>query len=333
MYQAEAGRYNALPHRRVGRTGLRLPLISLGLWHHYSSSDPFLDRRKIILGAFDRGVYSFDCADHYGAPEIGSSERLLGQILATDLKPYRDQLVITTKVGYRTIPGPYGHFLSRKTILQSINRSLERLQTDYVDIYYAHRFDPNTDLWETARALDQVVRDGKAMYIGISNFGVDAAQTICRMFDDLGTPYTVDQVSYNILNRRAEATGLVKEIKRQNKGIVAYGPLAEGLLTDRYLDGIPADFKIHPTSKYIFQEGPEKVHQKLVALNKIAEERGQTLAQMSLAWLLHDKVVSSVIIGTTSLEHLDDNLKAAENIDFSRHELFEIDSIVNGDRN
>lgn len=330
MYKAEAGRYNALKHRRVGRTGLRLPLVSLGLWHHYSSDDPFFERRKVILGAFDRGIYSFDCADHYGAPEVGSSEKLLGRILASDLKPYRDQLVITTKVGYRTIPGPYGHFLSRKTILQSIDRSLERLNTDYVDIYYAHRFDPNTDLWETARALDQVVRDGKALYIGISNFNADQAQTISRMFEDLGTPYTVDQVSYNLLNRKPETSGLVKEIKRENKGIVAYGPLAEGLLSDRFLDGIPEDFPIHPTSRYVFKDGTEKVHEKLVALNKIAQDRGQTLSQMALSWLLHDKVVSSVILGTTSLEHLDSDLKAADNLDFDIHELYKIDEIVRG---
>ncbi|HIW89160.1 MAG TPA: aldo/keto reductase, partial [Candidatus Ligilactobacillus excrementipullorum] len=177
MYVADDDRYNKLPHRRVGATGLRLPLISLGLWHSFSSADPLYDRKKVLLKAFDTGVFSFDCADHYGSPEIGTAEALLGQVLSQELKPYRDELIITSKVGYRTIPGPYGHFLSRKTILQSIDRTLERLQTDYVDVYYAHRFDPNTDLWESVQALDDVVRSGKAMYIGISNFDTEQAKT------------------------------------------------------------------------------------------------------------------------------------------------------------
>lgn len=328
MYVADDDRYNKLPHRRVGETGLRLPLISLGLWHSFSSADPLYDRKRVILKAFDQGVFSFDCADHYGSPEIGTSESLLGQVLAAELKPYRDELVITSKVGYRTIPGPYGHFLSRKTILQSIDRTLERLQSDYVDIYYAHRFDPNTDLWETAQALDDVVRAGKALYIGISNFDTEQAKTVAKMFDDLGTPYTVNQISYNMLNRRPERIGLVDEMKRQKRGIVAYGPLAEGLLSDRYLDGVPADFAIHPTSKYVMQAGTDKVTEDLNKLNDIAKKRGQTLSQMALAWLLRDPVVSSVIIGTTNIDHLQDNLEAAKNIRFDQEELDAIDEIT-----
>ncbi|WP_405076408.1 aldo/keto reductase [Ligilactobacillus acidipiscis] len=328
MYVADDDRYNKLPHRRVGETGLRLPLISLGLWHSFSSADPLYDRKRVILKAFDQGVFSFDCADHYGSPEIGTSESLLGQVLAAELKPYRDELVITSKVGYRTIPGPYGHFLSRKTILQSIDRTLERLQSDYVDIYYAHRFDPNTDLWETAQALDDVVRAGKALYIGISNFDTEQAKTVAKMFDDLGTPYTVNQISYNMLNRRPERIGLVDEMKRQKRGIVAYGPLAEGLLSDRYLDGVPADFAIHPTSKYVMQAGADKVTEDLNKLSDIAKKRGQTLSQMALAWLLRDPVVSSVIIGTTNIDHLQDNLEAAKNIRFDQEELDAIDEIT-----
>lgn len=328
MYVADDDRYNKLPHRRVGETGLRLPLISLGLWHSFSSADPLYDRKRVILKAFDQGVFSFDCADHYGSPEIGTSESLLGQVLAAELKPYRDELVITSKVGYRTISGPYGHFLSRKTILQSIDRTLERLQSDYVDIYYAHRFDPNTDLWETAQALDDVVRAGKALYIGISNFDTEQAKTVAKMFDDLGTPYTVNQISYNMLNRRPERIGLVDEMKRQKRGIVAYGPLAEGLLSDRYLDGVPADFAIHPTSKYVMQAGADKVTEDLNKLSDIAKKRGQTLSQMALAWLLRDPVVSSVIIGTTNIDHLQDNLEAAKNIRFDQEELDAIDEIT-----
>lgn len=328
MYVADINRYNKLPYRRAGNTGLKLPMISLGLWHQFDSSSSLYDRKRVILNAFDQGIYSFDGADHYGSPEIGSAESLLGQVLANELKPYRDELVITSKVGKRTIPGPYGHLLSRKTILQSINRTLQRLQTDYVDIYYAHRFDPNTDLWETAQALDQVVRSGKALYIGVSNFDVKQAKTIGKMFDDLGTPYTVNQVSYNILNRQVEESGLITEMKHQNRGIVTYGSLAEGLLSDRYLDGIPADFSIHPTSKYLMQEGNGKVTEKIVKLNDIARQRGQTLSQMALAWLLKNPVVSSVIIGTTNVSHLRNNLEATKNIKFSQEELNEIDKIT-----
>ncbi|KRN89806.1 aldo/keto reductase [Ligilactobacillus ceti] len=328
MYLANEDRYHKLPYRRVGNTGLRLPVISLGMWHNYSSVDPYYDRKQVILKAFDEGIFSFDGADHYGVPEIGTSEKLLGDILKDELKPYRDELVVTTKVGYRTIPGPYGEFLSRKTIMQSIDRSLERLGTDYVDLYYAHRFDPETDLWESARAFDQIVRDGKALYIGISNFDTLQAKEMAKIFDDLGTPYTVNQFSYNMLNQEAKETGLLTELDVENKGLVAYGPLAEGLLTDRYLDGIPEDFPIHPTSAYIFKDGKDAVVKKLNALNKIAQERGQTLSQMALSWLLKDEVVSSVIIGTTSIKHLEANLEAAKQLEFSAEELQLIQDIL-----
>lgn len=329
MYTADAKRYQKQNWRRAGNTGLRLPLISLGLWQHYSSVDPYYDRKKVMLKAFDNGIFSFDCADHYGKPEIGTAEELLGQLLRHELKPYRDQLVITTKVGYRTIPGPYGEFLSRKTILNSIDRSLARLGTDYVDIYYAHRFDPNTDLEETARVFDQVVREGKALYIGISNFDAEQTKQIAKIFKDLGTPFVVNQVSYNMLNQHAKTSGILDVMRQEHKGIVAYGPLAEGLLTDRYLHGIPDSYHIHPTSKDVFKVGKERVLEKVQALNRIAENRGQSLSQMALAWLLHDQVVTSVIIGTTSEDHLYENLAALDNLHFSQSELDQIDNIVN----
>lgn len=328
MYHAAANRYQAGTWRRAGKTGLRLPAISLGLWHHFSSADPIYDRKKVILAAFDRGVFSFDCADHYGAPEVGSSEKLLGSVLRQELKPYRDQLVITTKVGYCTIPGPYGEFLSRKTILNSIDRSLQHLGTDYVDIYYAHRFDPETDLFETAAALDQVVREGKALYIGISNFNSEQTRQIAAIFQDLGTPYVVNQTSYNMLNQTAKTDGLLAEMKREQKGIVAYGPLAEGLLSDRYLTGIPSDFAIHPTSQAIFKDGKEKLIEKLQALNSLAQNRGQSLSQMALSWLLSDPVVTSVIIGTTSVAHLENDLAAQEQLEFSPEEQAAIAKIL-----
>ncbi|MFT8547724.1 aldo/keto reductase [Liquorilactobacillus satsumensis] len=328
MYLANEKRYSNLPVRRVGNTGLVLPVVSLGLWHHFDSSSPYYERKNLILQAFDRGIFSFDCADRYGSPEVGSAEALLGNLLRAELKPYRDELVITTKVGFRTGPGPFGEFLSRKSILQSVEHSLQRLGTDYVDIYYAHRFDPQTDLFESLQALDQVVREGKALYIGISNF--DSAQTkrAVEIFKDLGTPFTVNQVSYNMLNQSVEKDGLLATLKEAKKGLVAYGPLAEGLLSARYLKRIPEDFKIHRTSQAVFDNGTAAVEQKLHALNKIASARGQNLSQLALAWLLRNEVVASVIIGTTSLKHLEDDLGAVKNLAFSKAELQQLTEIL-----
>lgn len=328
MYLAADDRYEKLPYRQVGKTGLRLPVISLGLWHKFDSANPYYDRKKLLLAAFDRGIFSFDCADRYGSPEVGSAEILLGQVLQHELKPYRDELVITTKTGYRTHPGPYGCSLARKSILQAIDHSLQRLQTDYVDIYYAHRFDPQVDLFETAQALDQVVREGKAMYIGISNFNAQQTATIAAMFRDLKTPFVVNQVSYNMLNQTVEEDGLLDQLQQLGAGLVAYGPLAEGLLSQRYLAGISADFTIHQTSKHVFDQGKTAVATKLQLLAKLAQQRGQSLSQMALAWLLRNQTVSSVIIGTTSLEHLDENLQAVEHLDFTTAELKEIQQIL-----
>ncbi|KRM87170.1 aldo keto reductase [Lacticaseibacillus thailandensis DSM 22698 = JCM 13996] len=302
--------------------------MSLGLWHHFSSADPLADRRQLILDAFDRGVFHFDVANHYGDGDEGSSETLLGQVLAHDLRPYRDELVIATKIGYEIHPGPFGDGTSRKAILQGIDDSLTRLQLDYVDILYAHRFDDTVPLAETVRALDDVVRSGKALYIGVSNFETAQAQKAIQLFKELGTPFVLDQMSYNVLNRNVEDTGLLDTLRQGGVGVVAYGPLAEGLLSGRYLDGIPADFPIHPTNKHIFAHGLDAATKKLNDLNAIATARHQTLAQMALAWLLHDPVVASVVIGTTNTAHLEDNLKAVDNTQFSDDELAAIDRIV-----
>ncbi|ANK60671.1 aldo/keto reductase [Loigolactobacillus backii] len=328
MYLANNERYTQLPSRRVGRTGLQLPIITLGLWHHYSSTDPIADRKKVLLKAFDSGVFSFDVADHYGAPDFGSAEELLGSILQSDLKPYRHELVIATKVGYKMFAGPYGEMLSRKAILQGIDASLQRLGTDYVDIYYAHRVDPETDMQETAQALDQVVREGKALYIGISNYDPKQTATMVKLFKDMGTPFTVNQASYNLFNRTVETSGLLTELEKDGAGLVAYGPLSEGLLSQRYLNGIPNDFAIHPTNKATLAQGKDVVVKKLNALNNLAKNRDQTLSQMALAWLLRHKTVTSVIIGTTSEEHLAANLAAAKHLDFSADELAEIERIL-----
>lgn len=333
MYYAATDRYDKMPVRHAGKTGLMLPAISLGLWQHYGNLDPFGPRRSVILDAFDHGVFHFDVANHYGngdhEPGFGSSESLLGQILATDLKAYRDELVISTKVGYEIHPGPYGVGTSRKAVIQGLNDSLKRLQLDYVDIYYAHRFDDTVDLEETVNALDQTVRDDKALYIGISNFDTQQTKDAIAMFKDLHTPFVLNQFSYNMFNREAETSGLTKALQADGAGLIAYGPLSEGLLSDRYLNGIPDTFKIHPTNQATFAHGKDAVVKKLNELNEVAHDRGQTLTQMALAWLLRDPVVTSVIIGTTSVDHLEDNLKATENLTFSAEEISHIDSILN----
>lgn len=328
MYQAQAERYEGVPVRPAGNSGLVMPPISLGLWQHFGSSDPLAARRDVILAAFDHGVFQFDVANHYGDGDFGSSEALLGQVLANELKPYRDELVIATKVGYEIHPGPFGTGASRKAILQGIDDSLQRLNLDYVDLYYAHRFDAGVPVAETVRALDDVVRQGKALYIGVSNYDTDQAKQAIALFKQLGTPFVVDQMSYNMLNRSVETSGLLDELRTAGAGVVAYGPLSEGLLSDRYLNGIPDTFKIHPTNEGTFAHGRDAVVTILNALNEIAQDRGQSLSQMALAWLLRDPIVASVLVGTTSVEHLIDDLKACEHLEFTATECEAIDNIL-----
>lgn len=329
MYQAASDRYEQVPVRHAGNSGLMLPVISLGLWQHFGSSDPLADRRDVILSAFDHGIFHFDVANHYGGTDFGSSESLLGEVLNKELKAYRDELVISTKVGFEIHPGPYGNGTSRKAILQGIDDSLQRLNLDYVDLYYAHRFDDTVALEETVQALDTVVRQGKALYIGISNFDTPQTQDAIKLFKQLGTPFVVSQSSYNMFNRDVETTGLLDALKADNAGLVAYGPLSEGLLSGRYLNGIPDSFKIHPTNDSTLAQGPDAVVKQLNQLNDIAKSRQQTLAQMALSWLLRDPVVTSVIIGTTSVDHLADNLDAVKHLDFTSDELAAIDAILN----
>lgn len=326
-YDAAATRYDNLPIRRVGRTGLQLPAVSLGLWRNFGDEQPYANSRKVVLDAFDNGVFSFDLANNYG-PSKGSAEQTFGKIFQEDLKPYREELVITTKAGYPAWPGPYGAFGSRKTLIGSLDRSLKRMHLDYVDLFYSHRPDPDTDLQETAQALDQLVRQGKALYVGISNYDRDQTAEMIGYFKDMHTPFTVNQFSYNMLHEEAETTGLIDLLGENNAGLVAYGPLAEGLLTQRYLDGIPADFPIHRTNKYLLANGTDAVVKKLNALNQIAVQRGQTLAQMALAWLLRSQIVTSVIIGTTNVEHLHANLEATNQLAFSDDEVAQIKKIL-----
>lgn len=331
MYTASAKRYENQEVRHAGHSGLMLPPISLGLWRHFGSNDPLNQRREVILHAFDRGIFHFDVANNYGnsGSGFGSTEEMLGMILKNELRPYRQELVIATKAGFEIHEGPYGTGTSRKSLLQGIDASLSRLQTDYVDIYYAHRYDDKTPIEETVRALDEIVRKGKALYVGVSNYETPQLLEAVTLFRQLGTPFVLDQMSANLLNPHVEVSGLMTALREHGVGLIAYGPLAEGLLSDRYLEGITEDFQIHRTNQGLLADGSKTVVARLNGLNEIAKQRDQTLSQMALAWLLKDPVVASVIIGTTSVQHLDDNLKAADNLHFSDEEVKQITSLLN----
>lgn len=330
VYAADENRYDGrMPVRRAGNKGLQLPAVSFGMWHSFGNEANYSDSEKIILKAFDSGIFSFDLAYNYG-PGSGAAERLFGQIYQANLKPYRDELVITTKAGFHMWPGPYGEMSSRKTLINALDGSLKRMGLDYVDIFYSHRFDPNTDPAETAEALDSIVRSGKALYVGISNYNDAQTKAIMKTFKELHTPFVVNQLSYNMLNREVEDDGVLDTLKANNLGMVAYGPLAEGLLTNRYLGGIPEEFQIHWSSTEVMDQGRAKLAAKLNQLNEIAKNRDQTMAQMALAWLLKDPVVVSVVTGASKVSHLEDNLKAVQNIRFSADELAKIDAIIKG---
>ncbi|KRK98281.1 NADP-dependent oxidoreductase domain-containing protein [Secundilactobacillus odoratitofui DSM 19909 = JCM 15043] len=328
MYTADENRYDGrMPIRRAGNKGLQLPAVSFGMWHSFGDEANYKDSEEVILKAFDSGIFSYDLAYNYG-PGSGAAERLFGQIYQANLKAHRDELVITTKAGFHMWPGPYGEMSSRKTLINALDNSLTRMGLDYVDIFYSHRFDPNTDPEETAVALDSIVRSGKALYVGISNYTNAQTKVILKTFKELHTPFVVNQLSYNMLNRGIEADGVLDTLKDNHLGMVAYGPLAEGLLTNKYLGGIPEDFQIHWSSTEVMDQGRQKLTQKLNQLNALAQNRNQTLAQMSLAWLLKDPVVVSVVTGASKVSHLEDNLQAVQNINFTPDELAQIESIL-----
>lgn len=327
MYKANDDRYENAVVRRAGNSGLQLPALSFGMWHSFGDDANYGDSEKVILKAFDLGLFSFDLAYNYG-PGSGAAERMFGEVYRANLRPYRDELVITTKAGYNLWPGPYGNFSSKKTLVNALDGSLKRMGLDYVDIYYSHRFDPNTSLEETANALDGIVRSGKALYIGISNYNAQQTKEISKYFKELHTPFVVNQASYNMLNRGVEDDGLIKTLHDDNKALIAYGPLAEGLLTDKYLGGMSEDVKVHWSNEYVIKHGKDELVKKLNQLNDLAKNRNQTLAQMALAWLLHDKTVASVVTGASKVAHLEDNLGALKNMTFTSDELTEIDKIV-----
>jgi L-glyceraldehyde 3-phosphate reductase len=323
-YQASPGRYDAMAYRRCGRSGLDLPLLSLGLWHNFGDDRSLETQRATILRAFDLGVTHFDLANNYGPP-YGSAERNFGRIIAEDLNPYRDELVVSSKAGWDMWPGPYGQGGGgRKYVLASLDQSLKRLGLDYVDIFYSHRPDPTTPLEETMTALDTAVRSGRALYVGISSYDADDTREAAAILEALGTPLLIHQPSYSMLNRWIEAEGLLDATAEAGVGVIGFSPLAQGMLTDKYLDGIPEGSRASEDKSLDPSMITDAVEQ-IRALNEIAQQRGQSLAQMALAWALRDTRVTSLVIGASSVEQLEQNVAALDHLDFTTDELAAID--------
>jgi len=324
-YIPNENRYGNMIYRRCGRSGLQLPSISLGLWHNFGGVDDYANGRKVILKAFDHGITHFDFANNYGPP-YGSAELNFGKLLREDLSAYRDQLVISTKAGYDMWPGPYGNWGSRKYLLASLDQSLERMGLPYVDIFYSHRPDPDTPLEETMGALDYAVRSGKALYAGISNYPAPLARRAFRILRELGTPCLIHQPKYSLLERWVEAE-LLEELEKEGVGCIAFSPLAQGMLTGKYLKGIPEGSRAQRADGALQAESitPE-ILEKINRWNRVALERGQTLAQMAISWLLKDPRVTSVLIGARTVEQLEENLKAAYAGGFSKEELNELNA-------
>jgi L-glyceraldehyde 3-phosphate reductase len=322
-----ADRYEKTPYRRCGRSGLRLPAISLGLWHNFGGVDAFETGRAIVRRAFDRGVTHLDLANNYGPPP-GSAEEAMGRILDLDLRPYRDELVLSTKAGYLMWPGPYGEWGSRKYLLSSLDQSLRRMRLDYVDIFYSHRPDPETPLEETMSALDQAVRSGKALYAGISNYSAEQTAEAAAILRRLGTPCLIHQPKYSMLERWIE-DGLTAVLEREGIGCIAFSPLAQGLLTDRYLGGIPEGSRASKPHGFLRPEQvtPDRI-ERVRRLNEIAKARGQSLAQMALLWVLRAPVVTSALVGASSVAQLDQNLDALAGPALSADELARIEAIL-----
>jgi len=327
-YVPSSERYNSMKYNCCGKSGLKLPAVSLGLWHNFGSVDIFENGRSIIHRAFDKGVTHFDLANNYG-PAPGSAEENFGKILKLDFSGnLRDEMIISTKAGYLMWPGPYGEWGSRKYLLSSLDQSLKRMQLDYVDIFYSHRPDPDTPLEETMGALDTVVRSGKALYAGISNYNAEQAEKAIGILKQLGTPCLIHQPKYSMFERWVE-DGLLEVLERHGVGCIPFSPLAQGMLTDKYLKGIPENSRAASPHGFLkISEITEKRLHQIMALNEIAKKRNQSLAQMALAWLLKDKRITTVLIGASSVEQLDDNLACLENLNFSIEELNEIERVL-----
>ena len=329
MYKPNSERYLTMTYNRCGKSGLKLPAVSLGLWHNFGDTADYENMKALVFTAFDNGITHFDLANNYG-PAPGSAERNFGKIFKEELSPYRDELIISTKAGYDMWEGPYGNWGSRKYLLASLDQSLKRLGLDYVDIFYHHRPDPDTPLEETMGALTRAVRSGKALYAGLSNYNGEQLEKAVKILTELKCPFIINQNRYSIFDRTIEQNGLKSTAVRLEKGIIAFSPLAQGMLTDRYLNGIPADSRIMTDGRFLKQSAvtPERLEQ-IRKLNEIAKERGQTLAEMALAWVLKDGVVTSVLIGASKPSQILDNIKAINNTAFSAEELEKINKVCN----
>lgn len=327
MYQASEKRYDTMPYNRLGNSGLKLPAVSLGLWHNFGNTGRFDNMQKMCFTAFDNGITHFDLANNYGPPE-GTAEINFGRILKEDLGVYRDELIISTKSGYWMWPGPYGEWGSRKQLLSSLDQSLKRMGLEYVDIFYHHRPDPDTPLEETMGALATAVQSGKALYVGLSNYDGPRMEQAAAILTEMRVPFVINQNRYSIFDRTIERNGLKDTAANLGKGIIAFSPLAQGMLTDRYLNGIPADSRIRTDTRFLKESAltPERLEQ-IRQLNDLAAQRGQTLAQMALSWILRDGIVTSVLAGASRPEQVLDNIKAAGNTVFTAEELALIDKI------
>jgi len=325
-YLPKENRYDSMLYNRCGKWGLKLPAVSLGLWHNFGGIDNFENARAMLHRAFDLGITHFDLANNYGPPP-GSAEENFGKILKQDFSAYRDELVISSKAGYLMWPGPYGEWGSRKYVLASLDQSLKRLGLDYVDIFYSHRPDPDTPLEETMMALDHAVRSGKALYVGISNYPAGMAKEAAQILKELGTPCLMHQPRYSMFERWVE-DGLLDVLEEEGIGCIPFSPLAQGLLTDKYLNGIPEGSRA-TREVFLKKEDVESAHDKIVQLNKIAQNRGQSLAQMALAWILKDKRITSVLIGASSVNQIEDNVAMLQKRSFSEEELEQIEKVLN----
>ncbi|MCR5421377.1 MAG: L-glyceraldehyde 3-phosphate reductase [Lachnospiraceae bacterium] len=327
VYCADEKRYEKMKYLRCGNSGLMLPRVSLGMWHNFGSVDKFENMKDMVKTAFDNGITHFDLANNYG-PVPGSAEENFGRILREDFKPYRDELIISSKAGYDMWPGPYGNFGSRKYLIASLDQSLKRMGLDYVDIFYHHRPDPDTPLEETMEALSDIVRSGKALYVGISNYKSEGMRKAAKILKENHTPLLINQVTYNMLNRWTEEDGLQDACEEVGAGMICFSPLAQGILTDRYLDGIPQDSRARRNHFLKEDAITDEVIAKVRKLKEIANDRGQTMAEMALAWILRKDRVTSVLVGSSRPEQILDNIKMIEKLEFSDDELSRIDEIL-----
>lgn len=327
MYVASDSRYEKMKYVRCGRSGLKLPAVSLGLWHNFGDTGVYANMEQMCFTAFDNGITHFDLANNYG-PKYGSAESNFGRILKEHFTPYRDELIISTKAGYDMWPGPYGDMGSKKYLIASLDQSLKRLGLEYVDIFYHHRMDPDTPLEETMGALEQIVRSGKALYAGLSNYDGDTLAKASVILEELKIPFVINQNRYSIFDRTVEKNGLLETVQKLNKGLITFSPLAQGMLSDRYLNGIPEDSRVKKDGRFLKESMVTEDRLKQIrALNDIAVKRGQTLAEMALAWLMNKDAVTSVLIGASRPAQILDNIKAMDNTDFTEEELKEIDRI------